>query len=104
MHQHIQQVANITPDQFGELIEERAYRGTLKALAEATPFAPAPSDLPEFLTRKETALLLRISLVSLHGWSKNGVLQSLSVHGRIRYRRVDVLACLHEVKNGKTKR
>lgn len=95
-------ISNLNPDQFGELVEERSFQGALRALAKATP--PTPPDQPEYLTRKEAAKLLRISLVSLHNWSKEGSLQSLTLNGRIRYRRTDVLAALNEVKNGRTKR
>lgn len=102
MFQHTIQVSYLTSDQFGELIEERSYRGTLRAMAEAIP--PTSPDLPEYLTRKETAKTLRISLVTLHEWTKAGTLQSLTVRGRIRYRRADVVMSLREVTNSKTKR
>jgi len=60
---------------------------------------PPRSELPEYLTRKETAELLRISLVTLNEWSKNGSLQSLRINGRIRYKRNEVASALSEVKN-----
>lgn len=100
MQQQFIQIANLTPDQFTEAI-----RGALRTeLAVMGIGQPTPKADPDYLTRKETAVLLRISLVTLHKLSKQGVLQSLMVNGRIRYRRTEVLAAVKEVKNEKTKR
>lgn len=67
-------------------------------------FSQRPSDLPEYLTRQQTAKLLQISLVTLNEWSKQGVLQSLKIQGRIRYERSVVENAMQEVKNLRYKR
>jgi hypothetical protein len=100
MYQHtVQTTINLTPDQLGELV-----RGAVRSeLANYTPPAPTHPDLSEYLTRKETAKLLRISLVTLHEWGKSGTLKPLDVNGRIRYRRDDVLPLIKQVDTLKYK-
>ncbi len=39
----------------------------------------------KFLTRKEVAALLRISLPTLYTWTKKEVLKSYNVEGRVYY-------------------
>jgi excisionase family DNA binding protein len=62
------------------------------------------SELPELLTRKQTANYLGISLVSLYHWTKDGKLQSYQISGRIRYKRDEVLNAIKGVKNLKYRR
>ena len=52
MFQQIQ-VSSLTPDQFGELIEARAYNGTMRALADYTPESKG-LDLPDLMTRRQS--------------------------------------------------
>jgi excisionase family DNA binding protein len=62
------------------------------------------TDLPELLTRKQTAKHLGISLVTLYHWTKDGKLQSYSIGDRIRYKRDEVLQALQQVKSLKYRR
>jgi excisionase family DNA binding protein len=43
-----------------------------------------------YLTRKETADLLRVSLTTLDAWSKKGYIQPLGIGGRILFRESEV--------------
>lgn len=73
-------------------------------LATYTPPTPAP-QLPEYLTRHETAELFRISLVTLHEWDRAGTIpKKITVNGRIRYRRDEILATLDTAKMFKHKK
>lgn len=67
---------------------------------------PAPKhDLPEYLTRIETAKLYRVSLVTLHEWDKAGTIpKKITVNGRVRYRRDEILATLETAKQLKHKK
>ena len=40
----------------------------------------------QFLTRKEAALILGVTITTLHNWSKSGVVPCHKVGTRIRYR------------------
>ena len=93
----------MTPEQLGQLFDERLN----KALANYTPPAPEGSDLPELLTRRQTAERFQVSLTTLHDWAKDtddrpAVLVPLKINGRVRYRRADVLAALKESRRFKS--
>ena len=51
----------------------------------------------EYLTRKEVAKLLGVSLPTLNDWSKKGVIPSYRIETRVRYKKEEVLSCLKEV-------
>ena len=83
---------NISPDELTHLIETAIQ----KRLDSWQPPKLEGADFPELLTRKETAKLLRISLVSLHAWStdtpdRKAILKPHRVNGRVRFRRSEVL-------------
>ena len=92
----------VTPDQLTELV-----RGAVRAeLATYTPPAPEGSELPELLTRRQTADALQVSLTTLHEWAKDtddraAVLLPRKLNGRVRYHRADVLAALKETRRYK---
>jgi|Marorgknorr_s2lv_3_1036020.scaffolds.fasta_scaffold317409_1 excisionase family DNA binding protein len=50
-----------------------------------------------YLTRKEVAALLRVSLVTIDTYSKRGYLQPLGIGGRILFRASDVDNALIEL-------
>lgn len=57
---------------------------------------------PEFLTRLETAQRLKISLPTLHVYSKTGVLQGYRIQGRVLYKSNEVensLQAMQTIKN-----
>ncbi len=102
MFQQVIQI-NLTPDQLGELVQ----KAVRSELANYTPPAPEGSDLPEWLTRKQAAEWLQVSLTTLHDWAKDtddrpAVLVPLKINGRVLYRRADVLAALKESRRFKT--
>lgn len=52
----------------------------------------------EYITRKEAAKLLKISLPTLSEWSKSGIVKSYRIATRVRYKRKDVELALKAVK------
>lgn len=98
-----QTLINVTPDQLTELV-----RGAVRSeLANYTPPAPVGSDLPELLTRRQTADVLQVSLTTLHSWAndtddRGAVLVPFKINGRVRYRRADVLTALKESRRFKS--
>lgn len=58
----------------------------------------------QYLTRKETAKLLQISLVTLWSWSKDGIIQSYTIGSRVRYKKSDIDNALKAKKNLKYRR
>ena len=93
----------VTPDQLTELV-----RGAVRSeLANYTPPAPVGPDLPDLLTRKQTAAHLQVSLTTLHEWAKDtderaAILIPQRINGRVRYHRADVLAALKESRRFKS--
>lgn len=45
----------------------------------------------ELVTRKETANILKISLPTLHNWTKIGLLPHYKVSSRVRYKRSEIM-------------
>ena len=87
----------ITVDDFVDRLSVR--------LSEILPDSlPKPEPPEKYLTRKETAKLLQISLVTLNEWSKRGYVQSYRIGGRIRYKLTEIDEALKEVKNLKYRR
>ena len=92
----------VTPDQLSELVRV----AVRSELANYSPPAPVGPDLPDLLTRKQTATLLQVSLTTLYEWSRAtderaAILQPQKINGRVRYRRADVLAALKETRRFK---
>lgn len=53
------------------------------------------------LTRKETSEKLNISLVTLNEWSKQGIIQSYCIGGRVYYKENEIEASLSRTKTVK---
>jgi len=85
-----------TPEQLYNLVST-AMNDVLKTTHQTVP----ESESDFFLTRKETAEKLKISLPTLHDWSKRGLLKSYSIGGRILYKANEIESSLHAVKTVK---
>ena len=57
----------------------------------------------EYITRKDTAKILGISLPTLNDWSKKGVIPSYRIQSRIRYKKTEVMNCFKQVQTLKYK-
>ena len=82
---NITQVHSTTPDQLRNNIIKDV-RIELKILAENFQ----PKKQPEYLTRKEVAKILKVSLVTLSDWNKKGVIKPYRLGNLIRYKRVEI--------------
>ena len=87
-------LSGMTADQLSEMIRE-SLRDELRQLH------PEPSaETPNYLTRRETARRLRISLVTLNDWVNPVSYTHLRAHkigGRVLFRDSDVEAALHRI-------
>ncbi len=88
------QIENLTVSQLKDLIRE--------TIIEATPNISQNEN--EYLTRKETAKKLRVSLVTLNDWSRRGLIQSYKIGGQVRYKLAEIEMSLQEDKNLKYRR
>lgn len=64
------------------------------------PAPPSPKS-ETFLSRKETAEKLKISLVTLNDWTKRGITQSYLIGGRVLYKESEIEASLHKSQSVK---
>ena len=77
----VTQVFGITPQQLKESILTDV-RTELEKIVQNFQ----PQKQPEYLTRKEVAAILKVSLVTLADWNKKGVLKPYRLGNLIRYK------------------
>jgi excisionase family DNA binding protein len=82
---NITQVHGITPQQLKESILSDV-RAELKDIV----LNFQPKKQPEYLTRKEVAAILKVSLVTLSDWNKKGVLKPYRLGNLIRYKTTEI--------------
>lgn len=93
----MQNIIFTTPENLRELITA-AVRDELAGIKTTEQSVPPV----EFLTRKETADRLKVSLVSLNQWTKTGLIQGYRISGRVRYKSNEVesaLQAMQTIKN-----
>lgn len=78
-------VNNTTPEQLTETILTE-----VKKEFEILKQFYTPKEPEDFLTRKETAALLKISLVSLHSWVNQKILKSYKMGNKTFFSRKEV--------------
>lgn len=66
-------------------------------------FIPQEKEKLTLLTRKDTAELLRISLPTLHDWTKTGIVKAHRIGNRILYKLEEVNQALSQIQTS-TKR
>ncbi|MCF8409074.1 MAG: helix-turn-helix domain-containing protein [Crocinitomicaceae bacterium] len=78
------QLIQVTPNELADIISENV-KCHLKELF--TEFKGSKKEEEqEFLTRKETAELFKVSLVTIHDWSNNGILKPYKLGNRTYYK------------------
>ncbi len=65
---------------------------------------PVKSEDQEYLTRKEVAKLLKISLTTLNDWSKQGIIQAYRIGNRVLYKKKEIEDSVSKVQSFKYKR
>lgn len=81
----ITQLFGVNPEEFKESILTDV-RAEIKSLAQNfQPITP-----PEYLTRQETAEILKVSLVTLSDWNKKKILNPYRLGNLIRYKRSEI--------------
>ncbi len=82
---------NLSVEELTELIQQIV----VKALCENIP--KNTNTKIELITRKQTAEILKVSLVTLHNWTKQGLIIAHRVGTRVRYKEAEVLSSLKEL-------
>jgi len=60
-----------------------------------------PIDSEDLLTRKETSILLGVSLPTLHDYTTRCIIPAYRVGTRVRYKKREVIDCLRKVQTSK---
>lgn len=85
MKKKIIQVYEVDPEDFKNEILE----GVEKLLKEfSEQFTPKQPEI--WMNRKEVGEFLGISLVTIHNWSKEGILKPYKIGTRVRFKRSDI--------------
>lgn len=83
----------LTPEELRTLIQESVKAG-LQALSQ--PEASSAEALPEWLTRKDVAAYLSISLATVDNFTRDGLLKKHYVAGLPRFKREEVIQALKD--------
>src|SRR5688572_26930527 len=81
-----------------EVIDSRIAETVKKELQTFLAHLSIPSTQNEYLTRKEAASLLSISLPTLHEWTKEGKVVGYRIASRVRYKRTDLEQALQQIR------
>ncbi|MEW2921269.1 helix-turn-helix domain-containing protein [Muricauda sp. ANG21] len=72
-----------------DLALEEAFEKALKRAVKEFINPPKSNDSDMF-SRKETAKFLRISLPTLHDWTKEGLIRAYRIGNRVLYKKADI--------------
>ena len=75
--------------------EVQALRDLLRSCLEQKANPPLQEEL---LTRKEAASLLKISLVTLSNWTKNGLVKGHRISNKVRYKRSELETSIKSIR------
>jgi hypothetical protein len=83
------QLIQITPDELKNLISE-AVKQTMYEICQSKPIASKPED-NDYITRIEASTFLKVSLVTIHDWSKKGLLKHYKLGNRTYYKKSEII-------------
>ncbi len=87
-------LSGLTLERFGQIIEDKIKQAF--ALKEVASKKTASFKEPKFISRKETAKLLHISLPTLHDLTKEGKLESYRIGTRVLYKPEEVMEAVSQ--------
>ncbi len=85
MSKTITQLINISPEELRREIRND-FREELQELAKTF----TPKEPTVWITRQEAAELIGVSLVTIHNWTKEGVINAHKIGTRIRFKRSEI--------------
>jgi len=65
---------------------------------------PTPEPNPDWLTRKQVANRLDITLVTVDKYTRSGILQGYRIGGRVKYKASEIGKAFQAIKNAKYQR
>jgi hypothetical protein len=87
------QLIQVTPDELADLITNGVKSHLEELSSRLNPQSTQPQK--EFLTRKETAELFKVSLVTIHEWQNSGILKVYKMGNRSFFKYTELLETLY---------
>lgn len=87
---------SITPNELRDLMH-KAVSDALESRFKNLSLEPRSGPEEGLLTRKETAKLLHVSLLTLRVWERRGVLRPRRISRRVLYLKTEVLEALKRI-------
>ena len=84
----------VSPHELAELISKNVKQQIQNLVLESPK--NEPKEESQLITRKEAADLLKVSLVTLHDWSKNGLLTHYKLGNRTYFNREEILCKVYD--------
>lgn len=91
------QFISVNPNELADLISENV-KASIQNLTKGLSELSKPQQ-KEIVTRKEVAEMFGISFVTLHEWTKNGILSPSKIGGRTFFKRSELMQLLINSKN-----
>ena len=95
---------NIDLNAFGAFIEFHINKAVAAAIADLDIQKSNPSQLDEWITRKEAIAILGISMPTLNNWSKSGVIPGYRIGSLVRYKRSEIDEALTLMRTSNSKK
>jgi len=92
-------ILDMQVDELKNIISQTVREEILKINSPDSKF-----EQEEFLTRNETARILSITLVTLHDWTKKGIIPGYRIATRIRYKKTEIIEALQKIRSLKYQR
>ena len=87
------QFFQVSPSELTEMIRSAVIADLKKMLQE---FSAPQKEEPEFLSRRDTAAFLQISLPGLHDWCKRDILKPRKIGNRTFFKYSEIVSVLNE--------
>ena len=91
----------VSPKDLAELISENVKKQMQELLCNQKN-EPQESEQNELITRKEAAVLLKVSLVTIHEWCNNNILHYYKMGNRTYFKRSEILEKLYDSNRKKS--
>jgi len=90
--------ANLIPAIQIQGITAETLLGQIKEVVKDLIPQPQPQETTDkLITRKEVCKLLQVSLVTVHNWTKQGILNPYRIGNKLRFKESEVLNALQSV-------
>ncbi|ULC59667.1 helix-turn-helix domain-containing protein [Flaviramulus sp. BrNp1-15] len=86
------QINNFKIDDLELLLKPLIHEAVYQAVKEQ--LIPTTKPTPRLFSREKTADILCVSLPTLHEWTKEGIIDSYRIGGRVLYKEDDILRAL----------